>query len=74
MIVVVDTSAWVALPTRNDQSHPAALSIQARLRPEKARLLTFDYIVDETVTWLRYRVGDTAAVAFWETIRQSRVD
>lgn len=71
MIVFVDTSAWIALLTRNDQSHPAALTIQTRLRNEKARLLTSDYIVDEAVTWLRYRVGHTAAVAFWETTLRS---
>jgi predicted nucleic acid-binding protein len=69
--VLVDTSAWIALLTRNDPHHPAALTIQARLRQKQVKLLTSDYIVDETVTWLRYRVGHAAAVAFWETTLRS---
>lgn len=71
MIVWVDTSAWIALLTRNDQHHSDALAIQARLRQQRMKLLTSDYIVDETVTWLRYRVSHTAAVAFWETTLRS---
>lgn len=71
MTVLVDTSAWIALLARNDQYHPAALKCWARLREERMRLLTSDYIVDETVTWLRYRVSHAAAVAFWETTLQS---
>lgn len=73
MIVFVDTSAWIALLTRNDQSHPAALTIQSQLRNEKARLLTSDYVVDETITWLRYRVGHAAAVAFGEMVLRSQL-
>lgn len=71
MTVLVDTSAWVALLARNDQYHPAALKNWARLRDERTPLLTSDYVVDETVTWLRYRVSHAAAVAFWETTLQS---
>lgn len=71
MTVLVDTSAWVALLVRNDQYHPAALQGWTRLREQRTRLLTSDYIVDETVTWLRYRVSHSAAVAFWETTLQS---
>ena len=73
MIVFVDTSAWIALLTRNDQSHQAALTVQAQLRHEKARLLTSDYVVDETITWLRYRVGHAAAVDFGEMTRRSQL-
>jgi hypothetical protein len=73
MIVFVDTSAWIALLTRNDHYHAAGLAIQARLRHERAGLLTSDYIVDETVTWLRYRVGHAAAVMFWETTLRSEL-
>lgn len=69
--VLVDTSAWIALLARNDQYHAAALPCWARLRNERSLLLTSDYIVDETVTWLRYRVSHAAAVAFWETTLQS---
>jgi uncharacterized protein len=73
MIVFVDTSAWIALLVRNDQYHSAALAIQSRLEKEKAQLLTSDYVVDETVTWLRYRIGHLAAVAFWETTLRSKL-
>jgi predicted nucleic acid-binding protein len=73
MIVFVDTSAWIALLTRNDHYHAAGLAIQSRLKNERAGLLTSDYIVDETVAWLRYRVGHAAAVMFWETTLRSEL-
>jgi predicted nucleic acid-binding protein len=73
MAVFVDTGAWAALLTRSDRNHESAARIEARLAQEKARLLTSEYVIDETVTWLRYKVGHGAAVEFWETTRKSKL-
>jgi uncharacterized protein len=63
--VFVDTSAWVAAL---DRSEPAHLAVAAVLREQGVRLVTSDYVVDETLTFLRMRVGASVAIRFGESI------
>jgi predicted nucleic acid-binding protein len=62
--VVVDTGAWIALLSRADQHAPAAAERYRTLSAEGARLVTTNYIVDETATRLRYGGGLDAALAY----------
>jgi predicted nucleic acid-binding protein len=62
--VVVDTGAWIALLSRNDQYAGAAAERYGILSAEGARLVTTNYIVDETATRLRYDAGLDAALAY----------
>ena len=48
-----------------------AKRIYARLKNQRDRLLTTDYIVDETVTRLRYDSGHAAAVRFLDLLTQA---
>lgn len=59
--VFVDTSAWVACFAPRDQHHAAALSIWRQLASAQRRLVTSDYVVDETLTLMRLRAGHEAA-------------
>ena len=56
-MIFVDTGAWIALSDRRDQYHNDAVAIYTRLKRQKERLLTTDYLIDETVTRLRYDLG-----------------
>lgn len=60
---VVDTSAWYALADRKDPDHPAAA-----LGQWSGRLVTSNFIMDESVTLIRYRFGHVAAQTFGETL------
>ena len=64
----VDSGAWIALYSLRDQHHADAFAIFRSLEQQKARLLTTDYVIDETVTRLRYDASHSAAVVFLDAI------
>jgi predicted nucleic acid-binding protein len=53
-MIFVDTGAWIALTDTSDQYHIKARRIYAELKRERPRFLTTEYVVDETITRLRY--------------------
>ena len=59
--VFVDSGAWIALVKRNDRLHALARQHYERLYANGTALLTTNYVVDETVTRLRYDAGLQAA-------------
>jgi uncharacterized protein len=64
-MIFVDSSAWVALADIRDRHHKAALAFNAELVTGKAgRLLTSDYVLDETLTLIRKRSGGETVRAF----------
>lgn len=70
-MIFVDTSAWIALTDRSDQYHPQAQRIYTRLKKDRLRLVTTDYILDETITRLRYDSGHMQAIRFLDLIAQA---
>ena len=67
-MIFVDTGAWIALLNQRDQYHDDAVVIYNGLKQQKARLLTTDYVIDETVTWLKYRSSHQVAVRFLDLV------
>ena len=52
-MIFVDSSAWIALFDQRDGFHSRALQFQAELRRGvHGRLITTDYVLDESVTFL----------------------
>lgn len=70
--IFVDTAGFFALWDASDTHHAEAVALQAKLRSRRRRLVTSDYVLDETITLLRYRHSHAAAVDFLSTIRNSR--
>ena len=62
-LLFVDTSAWFALVNRRDPDHQAA---RETLESFRGRLVTSNFIFDETVTLCRYRLGRETAVRVGE--------
>jgi hypothetical protein len=73
MRLFVDTSAWLALNNKNDQYHDEAVSKITKVRQQKIQLVTSEYVFDESVTIIRYRISHRAAVAFGEALISSNV-
>jgi predicted nucleic acid-binding protein len=72
----VDTSAFVAIEDLDDTNHRKAIEFRERLREGATgfrMLYTSNYIIDETLTLLRYHCGHDIAVAFRKTIESSKL-
>ncbi len=71
--LLVDTSAWIALYDPDDQYHAAAKRVWKEFASQPVGLLTSDYVLDETYTHLRRRVGLKAAVTLHNVLAHSKV-
>jgi len=69
--VFVDTSAWYALIDRRDALHARAAAEVGRLLAARTRLVTSDYVVDESCTLTRMRAGSEAAVRLLGLLHRS---
>jgi uncharacterized protein len=57
-LILADTGAWYALTDNRGRQHSRAVTLFARLtRGEFGRILATDYVLDETFTLLRMRLG-----------------
>ncbi len=57
-MILVDSSAWYALADNRERHHRDAVGLFARVTEgEFGRILTTDYVLDETYTLLRMRLG-----------------
>ena len=61
----VDTGAWVALVNRGDSLHEAVVAV---LEAFNGRLVTSNYVVDESVTVCRFRLGHASAARLGERL------
>lgn len=64
MRVFIDTGAFLALADEDDEHHESATLTQAELRKLNAELLTSNFVLSETYTIIRLRVGHSAASSF----------
>ena len=75
-MLFIDTSAFLALANDRDNYYKAAqhflMDMQnGKFRP--TRLITSDYIVDETLTRIRFKVGHAQAVNWGQNIHSSKI-
>ena len=69
--MMVDTGAWYAVADRSDRHHLAGRRFYLEQAP-LASLVTTDLVVAETWTLLSAHLGRTAALTFWQTLRDTR--
>jgi predicted nucleic acid-binding protein len=72
MKVFTDTSAWIALLVPNDRHHLRAQRVFENILERHTLVVTSNYIIDETVTWLRYRDSHASSVSFRNTIIEAQ--
>ena len=72
--IFIDTGAFLALEDESDQYHDSAIQFREQvLRSSSYELITTSYILDETLTLLRFRLGIRASIGFSKRIRTSKV-
>jgi predicted nucleic acid-binding protein len=71
--VFLDTGAFLALADEDDRYHTAAKSTYTELLQSRAQLLTSNFILSETCTLIRSRVGHQAAVEFMKRLEQTGI-
>lgn len=64
--VFVDTGAWIGLFNKTDQNHEAACTRLARLTQDRRSLVSSEYVLVETYTFLMRRCGYALACAAHE--------
>src|SRR5205085_2177632 len=67
----VDTSGWYALIDRTDSAHARAVGIVGQLIKGGSRLVTTDYVLDESYTLARARSGALAAGRLLDLVDQT---
>ena len=67
----VDTAGWMACADAGDPSHGSACKARDTVLEQGALFVTTDYVMDETLTLIRMRLGLPAARAWWEQVEGS---
>jgi uncharacterized protein len=70
-MIFVDTGAFCAFADRSDSCHVVAVRQFSAILRERLQLITTNFVVDETYTWMRYRLGYREAAEFLRRLRQS---
>lgn len=72
-MIFFDTSAWVALADARERHHPDVMAIARRVvRGEFGRVVSTDYVLDETYTIVRMKLGLEAVRELRDRLRASR--
>ncbi len=67
----VDTGAFIAVTDGSDQYHRRAVAYFRELLQSRQALLTSNFVLDETYTRLKRRLGSDAAITFGDAIKKS---
>lgn len=67
----VDTAGWMMLADQSDRQHRRARRFRDRWLEDAGVLLSTDFVMDETLTLLRMRLGLRAAERWWEQVEAS---
>jgi len=71
MRVFIDTGAFIALTDADDENHKAAKAFYKGATEKGARFITTNFVICETINYLRARVSHNVAVVFRENLKKS---
>ncbi len=71
-VLFVDTAGWIAAADRSDTLNQPVMRARDKWLKENGVLATTDYVIDETLTLLRMRLGIEPAETWWAQIEGSR--
>lgn len=67
----VDTAGWMACADGADPAHVRCCAARDGALEAGLTLVTTDFVVDETLTLIRFRLGLGAAEAWWQQVDRS---
>ena len=67
----LDTAGWIACADAADLAHARACAARDAALEAGQTLVTTDFVVDETLTLIRFRLGLDAADTWWQQIDRS---
>lgn len=67
----VDTAGWLACADAADAAHVRCCAARDRALEAGLTLVTSDFVVDETLTLIRFRLGLSAADTWWQQVDRS---
>lgn len=70
--IFIDTWAWCALVNKKDRGHSFARELNEKLIDKNYRYVTTNFVLDESYTLIRARVGYREAVRFGKKIQKLR--
>lgn len=71
MKLFIDTGAFIALTDMSDENHQAANNFYIKVKEKGIKLVTTNFVVCETMNYLRAKVSHEVAVAFREGFKKS---
>ena len=71
MKLFVDTGAFIALTDADDENHKAAAAFYRKAKEKGVRIVTTNFVVCETMNYLRARISHQIAVLFRENLKKS---
>lgn len=71
MKLFVDTEAFIALTDADDENHKTAAAFYRNSREKGMRFVTTNFVVCETMNYLRARISHNIAVFFRENLKKS---
>ena len=70
-VAFVATAGWMMLADGGDPAHRAAVQFRDNWLREKGVFVSTDFVMDETLTLLRMRLGIDAAEEWWNQVEGS---
>ncbi len=67
----VDTAGWMAMADGKDRHHQQSREVRDKWLTQSGTLVTSNYVLDETLTLIRIRLGLDAAKRWWEMVSRS---
>jgi predicted nucleic acid-binding protein len=71
--VFLDTGTFLALADKDDKYHSAATPVYVELLQAKAQLLTSNFVLSETYTLIRFKVGHSTTIDFMKSFAQTGI-
>ena len=74
--VFVDSGGWIACVDDKDKHYNSAISYFHELRNKSIPLYTSNYVINETITWVKYNLGHNKAIhamKLWKKAEKSNL-